>query len=70
MFTALQATLGGIYVNNFNLFGRTWQVNIEGEAHGPRDIAGIWQIYVRNKHGDDGADALDRRRSASSSGRR
>src|SRR5262249_51466307 len=30
VFTALQATLGGIYVNNFNLFGRTWQVNVEG----------------------------------------
>ena len=32
VFTALQATLGGVYVNNFNLFGRTWQVNVEGEA--------------------------------------
>jgi hypothetical protein len=32
VFTALQATLGGIYVNNFNLFGRTWQVNVQGEA--------------------------------------
>jgi hydrophobe/amphiphile efflux-1 (HAE1) family protein len=32
IFTALQATLGGIYVNNFNMLGRTWQVNVEGEA--------------------------------------
>ena len=32
VFTALQATLGGFFVNNFNLFGRTWQVNIQGEA--------------------------------------
>ena len=38
VFTALQATLGGIYVNNFNLFGRTWQVNIEGEAADRGDI--------------------------------
>jgi len=29
VFTALQATLGGIYVNNFNLYGRTWQVNVQ-----------------------------------------
>jgi multidrug efflux pump subunit AcrB len=29
-FNALQATLGGIFINNFNLFGRIWQVNIEG----------------------------------------
>src|SRR4029453_679194 len=32
VFTTLQATLGSYYVNNFNLFGRTWQVNVEGEA--------------------------------------
>ena len=63
VFTALQATLGGIYVNNFNLYGRTWQVNIEGEAADRRDVTSLWQIYVRNKSGADGADALDRRRS-------
>jgi hydrophobe/amphiphile efflux-1 (HAE1) family protein len=48
VFTALQATLGGIYVNNFNLYGRTWQVNVEGEAKDRADISNIWQIYVRN----------------------
>jgi multidrug efflux pump subunit AcrB len=48
IFTALQATLGGIYVNNFNLFGRTWQVNVQGEAGDRGDIPDIWQIYVRN----------------------
>src|ERR1700727_3702756 len=48
VFTALQATLGGIYVNNFNLFGRTWQVNVQGEAADRGDIPDIWQIYVRN----------------------
>jgi len=51
VFTALQATLGGIYVNNFSLFGRTWQVNIEGEAANRRDMSDIWQIYVRNNVG-------------------
>ena len=39
VFTALQATLGGFYVNDFNLFGRTWQVNIQGEAADRDDIA-------------------------------
>lgn len=52
VFTALQATLGGIYVNNFNLFGRTWQVNVEGEAANRGDISDIWQIYVRNATGE------------------
>ena len=51
VFTALQATLGGIYVNNFNLFGRTWQVNVQGEASLRGDISDIWQIYVRNSTG-------------------
>src|SRR6202000_3411253 len=48
VFTALQATLGGIYVNNFNLYGRTWQVNVQGEASNRGDLSDIWQIYVRN----------------------
>src|SRR5579872_3120209 len=51
VFTALQATLGGVYVNNFNLFGRTWQVNVQGEAANRGDIPDIWQIYVRNSKG-------------------
>ncbi|WP_029585327.1 efflux RND transporter permease subunit [Bradyrhizobium sp. URHD0069] len=51
VFTALQATLGGIYVNNFNLYGRTWQVNVQGEAANRDEISDIWQIYVRNSTG-------------------
>jgi hydrophobe/amphiphile efflux-1 (HAE1) family protein len=51
IFTALQATLGGVYVNNFNLYGRTWQVNVQGEASNRGDISDIWQIYVRNSTG-------------------
>ena len=51
VFTALQATLGGIYVNDFNLFGRTWQVNIQGEAADRTDIPAIWRIYIRNRSG-------------------
>ena len=51
VFGALQATLGGIYINNFNLFGRVWQVNIQGEAANRRDVSSLWQIYIRNKYG-------------------
>jgi hydrophobe/amphiphile efflux-1 (HAE1) family protein len=51
VFTALQSTLGGLFVNNFNLYGRTWQVNIEGEAADRRDLSNIWQIHVRNAEG-------------------
>ena len=52
VFAALQATLGGIYINDFNLYGRVWQVNIEGEAFDRSDIPALWNIYVRNKTGD------------------
>jgi len=52
VFTALGATLGGVYVNNFNLFGRTWQVNIEGTAIDRGDVPAIWRIFVRNKNGE------------------
>ena len=53
VFGALQATLGGIYINNFNLFGRVWQVNIQGEAADRNDVPSLWQIYIRNKYGTD-----------------
>jgi hydrophobe/amphiphile efflux-1 (HAE1) family protein len=52
VFIALQSTLGGFFVNNFNLYGRTWQVNIEGEEQDRRDFSDIWQINVRNKNGE------------------
>ncbi len=49
VFAALQATLGGIYINDFNLYGRVWQVNIQGEARDRSDIPALWQIYIRNR---------------------
>jgi hydrophobe/amphiphile efflux-1 (HAE1) family protein len=51
IFTTLQSTLGGFYVNDFNLYGRTWQVNIEGIPEDRRDISSLWNIYIRNKVG-------------------
>ncbi|MBV9829481.1 MAG: multidrug efflux RND transporter permease subunit [Alphaproteobacteria bacterium] len=53
VFGALQATLGGVYINNFNLFGRVWQVNIQGEAADRSDVSSLWKIYIRNKYGTD-----------------
>lgn len=51
IFTTLQATLGGYFVNQFNLYGRIWQVNIEG-VPGNRDTPqAIYQSYVRSNTG-------------------
>ncbi len=52
IFSALQATLGGFYVNDFNLFGRTWQVNVQAETAFRKSVDDIYRIYVRNERGD------------------
>ena len=36
VFDSLQAYLGSYYVNDFNRFGRTWQVNVQADARVPR----------------------------------
>ncbi len=51
VFNALQSTLGGFYVNDFNLFGRTWQVNVQAAAPFRDRIDDIYRIYVRNSSG-------------------
>jgi hydrophobe/amphiphile efflux-1 (HAE1) family protein len=52
VFSTLQAVLGGSYVNDFNLFGRTWQVTVQGEAVDRAKIDDIYRISVRNKKGE------------------
>jgi hydrophobe/amphiphile efflux-1 (HAE1) family protein len=52
VFSSLQSVLGSYYVNDFNLFGRTWQVTIQGEPSERARIADIYNINVRNKDGD------------------
>ena len=61
VFAALQATLGGIYINDFNLYGRVWQVNIQGEAYRPQRCAGAVADLYAQQDRRDGAAALDRR---------
>jgi hydrophobic/amphiphilic exporter-1 (mainly G- bacteria), HAE1 family len=51
VFGALESTLGGYYVNDFNLYGRVWQVNIQGDALDRSDVSDIYKIYVRNRQG-------------------
>jgi len=51
VFNALQSTLGGFYVNDFNLFGRTWQVLIQGEEADRAAVEDIFRINVRNAQG-------------------
>ena len=52
VFNALQATLGGFYTNDLNLFGRTWQVNVQGESVDRDEVPDIYRIHVRNRDGE------------------
>jgi multidrug efflux pump len=51
VFQALQASLGGYFVNNMNLFGRTWQVQVQAEAADRASIDAIYRINVRSAEG-------------------
>ena len=51
IFNALQSTLGSYYVNDFNVFGRTWQVNLQAQTAFRDNIDDIYRIYVRNAQG-------------------
>jgi HAE1 family hydrophobic/amphiphilic exporter-1/multidrug efflux pump len=73
VYNALAGTLGTYYVNDFNKYGRTWQVLMSAEPHyrtRPDDIGGV---YVRSAKGEmmplsslasvrysSGPDSLDR----------
>src|SRR5262249_26264534 len=52
VFQALQASLGGYYVNAVNLSGRGWQVNVQAEASDRSSLEGLYRINVRNHKGE------------------
>src|SRR5947199_2494921 len=52
VFDTLQVYLGGFYVNDFNQFGRTWQVNVQADADFRLDPDAVRGLKVRNANGD------------------
>ena len=52
VFNALQVYLGSVYVNDFNLFGRTYQVNAQADADYRQDPDQILNLKVRNRMGE------------------
>jgi len=73
LYNALAATLGTYYVNDFNKFGRTWQVLMSAEPSYRNRPDAIGDIYVRSEKGEmiplkslaavryaSGPDSLDR----------
>ena len=52
VFGTLQAYLGSAYVNDFNKFGRTWQVKVQAENKYRMQPEDIRSLEVRNANGD------------------
>ncbi|MEC8009564.1 MAG: multidrug efflux RND transporter permease subunit [Pseudomonadota bacterium] len=52
VFETLQAYMGSMYVNDFNQFGRTYQVNIQADEQFRQTPEQINQFKVRNQNGD------------------
>ncbi|HEV8061155.1 MAG TPA: efflux RND transporter permease subunit, partial [Gemmataceae bacterium] len=51
IFNTLQVYLGSLYVNDFNKFGRTWQVNVQGAPRFRSQIEDLDQLKVRSTTG-------------------
>jgi multidrug efflux pump subunit AcrB len=48
VFNVLQVNLGSLYVNDFNRFGRTWQVNVQAGADYRRQIGDLRKLPIRS----------------------
>ena len=51
-YNAIQTFVGGLYVNDFNQFGHTWQVLLQAEQQFRDQPTDIGRFYVRTAQGD------------------
>jgi HAE1 family hydrophobic/amphiphilic exporter-1 len=51
VFNTLQIYLGSLYVNDFNLFGRTFRVTLQADKNSRSDASSLSRLYVRNATG-------------------
>ena len=52
VYQTMQAFLGGLYINQFNRFGRQWRVFLQAEPEERSEPANVSSFYVRNNDGD------------------
>ncbi|WP_304366212.1 efflux RND transporter permease subunit [uncultured Helicobacter sp.] len=52
VFTTLQSTLGQYYVNDFNLYGKTYQVNVQALSNFREIPEDLSHIFVKSGNGD------------------
>jgi multidrug efflux pump len=51
VFTTLSANMGSVYINQFNDFGRIWQVNVQALGQFRDSVAALKLLQVRNREG-------------------
>ncbi|HEY2251837.1 MAG TPA: efflux RND transporter permease subunit, partial [Planctomycetaceae bacterium] len=51
VFSTLQVYFGSMYINDFNRFGRTWQVNVQADAKFRMQTDDLKRLKVRNAQG-------------------
>ncbi len=51
LFNTIQVYLASLYINDFNRFGRTWQVNVQGDAKYRKQVDDLKLMKVRNNVG-------------------
>ncbi|MFZ4575898.1 MAG: efflux RND transporter permease subunit, partial [Phycisphaerales bacterium] len=52
VFSAMQAYLGALYVNDFEKFGRVWRVQLQAEPQFRKSPDDIGRIFVRSQRGE------------------
>ena len=52
IYTTLQATFGSVYVNDVNLFGRNYRVNVQAKGDFREGIANYSDIFIKSSSGE------------------
>ena len=52
LFESLQVGFGSLYVNDFNRFGRTWQVNVQSDSHFRMAEKDLKRVLVRSENNE------------------
>lgn len=51
LFSALEGTFGSVYVNDFNLYGRSWRVTMQADDSDRDAVSDLSRLHVRNANG-------------------
>ncbi len=51
IFMTMQTILGGLYVNDFNLYGRSWQVKVQGDMNDRSNLEDVFKMELKSLTG-------------------